>query len=93
MKKTLLAMLLVAVVVLVGKLLFFPMRQVKASSQEIFGACVADIPQEWGDFVGGSEQTGLAFRDRQGTLRFVTNIPCNGTIPPVALQVRRTVAR
>jgi hypothetical protein len=52
-------------------------------------ACVAYVPPAWGDFKGGTQQSGLAFQDDAGTLRFVTNIPCNGTPAPV-LEIRRT---
>jgi len=51
---------------------------------------LANISQEWGEYVGGSEQSGIAFRDKQGTLRFITDFPCNGTIPLVALEIRRS---
>ena len=51
--------------------------------------CVASIPKSWGTYRGGSAQSGLAFEDSAGTLRFLTNIPCNGT-PVVALEIRRT---
>jgi hypothetical protein len=53
--------------------------------------CVASVPRAWGTFRGGSAQSGLAFEDSAGTLRFLTNIPCNGT-PVVALEIRRTAA-
>jgi len=53
--------------------------------------CVASIPKAWGQFKGGDAQSGLAFGDNTGTLRFLTNIPCGGT-PQVALEVRRTPA-
>jgi hypothetical protein len=52
--------------------------------------CVASVPKSWGAFRGASMQSGLAFEDSAGTLRFLTNIPCDGT-PVVALEVRRTV--
>jgi hypothetical protein len=51
--------------------------------------CVATVPKSWGQFRGASTQSGLAFEDSAGTLRFLTNIPCDGT-PVVALEVRRT---
>lgn len=51
--------------------------------------CVSAVPKAWGTFKGGSAQSGLAFEDSAGTLRFLTNIPCNGT-PTVALEIRRT---
>jgi hypothetical protein len=50
--------------------------------------CVATVPKSWGQFRGGSAQSGLAFEDSSGTLRFLTNIPCDGT-PAVALEIRR----
>lgn len=44
---------LLVVMILVGvKLLFFPTRSIKASPQETFGACVAQIPQYWGRICG-----------------------------------------
>jgi len=51
--------------------------------------CAASVPRSWGVFRGGSAQSGLAFEDSAGTLRFVTNIPCDGT-PTVALEIHRT---
>jgi hypothetical protein len=51
--------------------------------------CVSSVPRAWGQFRGGSAQSGLAFEDSAGTLRFLTNIPCDGT-PTVALEIRRT---
>ena len=52
--------------------------------------CVASVPKSWGAFRGASTQSGFAFEDGSGTLRFVTNVPCDGT-PVVALEIRRTV--
>jgi hypothetical protein len=54
--------------------------------------CVATIPKSWGEFKGGDAQSGLAFEDNAGTLRFMTNVPCGGT-PQVALEVRRSPAQ
>jgi hypothetical protein len=51
--------------------------------------CTSKIPRAWGDFKGGSAQSGLAFQAPDGTLRFVTNVPC-GTEPNVALKIIRT---
>jgi hypothetical protein len=50
--------------------------------------CVATVPKSWGAYKGGSAQSGLAFEDSAGTLRFLTNIPCDGT-PAVALEIRK----
>jgi hypothetical protein len=47
------------------------------------------IPREWGEYQGGSQQSGLAFRDNAGTLRFFTNIRCGNT-PQVALEIPRS---
>ncbi len=33
--------------------------------------CVATIPKAWGQFKGGDAQSGLAFEDNTGTLRFL----------------------
>ena len=51
--------------------------------------CVANVPRAWGQYKGGSAQSGLAFEDANGTLRFLTNIPC-GAVPVVALEIHRT---
>jgi hypothetical protein len=51
--------------------------------------CVSTVPRSWGQYRGGSNQAGLAFEASDGTLRFVTNLPCGAT-PVVALEVRRT---
>jgi hypothetical protein len=62
----------------------------RANPQTTYGyTCVSYIPAEWGEFKGGNQQSGLAFQDRTGTLRFVTNLPCDST-PQPALEIRRT---
>jgi hypothetical protein len=53
--------------------------------------CVSNVPRSWGQYRGGSNQAGLAFEASDGTLRFVTNLPCGAT-PIIALEVRRTPA-
>lgn len=53
--------------------------------------CVSVVPRSWGQYRGGSSQSGLAFEASDGTLRFVTNLPC-GAVPAIALEVRRTSA-
>jgi hypothetical protein len=51
--------------------------------------CIASVPKSWGTFRGASAQSGLAFEDSSGTIRFLTNIPCDG-IPSVSLEIHRT---
>ncbi len=51
--------------------------------------CVSTVPRSWGEYRGGSNQAGLAFEASDGTLRFLTNLPC-GAVPVIALEVRRT---
>jgi hypothetical protein len=51
--------------------------------------CVARVPRAWGEYKGGSAQSGLAFQAQDGTLRFVTNLPC-GAQPIIALKIVRT---
>jgi hypothetical protein len=51
--------------------------------------CVSAVPRSWGQYRGGSNQAGLAFEASDGTLRFVTSLPC-GAAPAIALEVRRT---
>jgi hypothetical protein len=66
---------------------------VKAFSQQVFGyTCVSYIPAEWGEFKGGNQQSGLTFQDRNGTLRFVTTLPCDATAV-AALEIRRTTTK
>jgi hypothetical protein len=65
-------------------------RKAKAAPQASFGqaACRSYVPQEWGEYKGNSEHYGIVFQDSSGTLRFVTNVPCEAT-PQIALEVRR----
>lgn len=51
--------------------------------------CIATVPRAWGEYKGGSSQSGLAFQAQDGTLRFLTNLPC-GSQPVVALKIVRT---
>ena len=61
-----------------------------AKSQITYGyTCVSYIPAAWGEYKGGNQQSGLAFEDNTGTLRFVTNLPCDST-PQPALEIRRS---
>jgi hypothetical protein len=65
-------------------------RATKASKPQVWTpGCVALVPRAWGVYRGGSAQSGLAFEDSAGTLRFLTNIPCGGT-PVVSLEIRRS---
>jgi len=89
MRRRILGTVLLVALILVAVRLS-PTQATKAPEQDEFGVCVSQVPQAWGQFKGGSEQSGLAFEDGQGTLRFITNIPCNGAVPTVALEVRRT---
>ena len=51
--------------------------------------CVFRVPAEWGDYIS-SDRYGIAFKDEQGTLRFVTQFPCGFDGPPnVAIEIRR----
>src|ERR1700742_1231852 len=61
-------------------------------AQEWTPGCVAGVPKSWGPFRGASAQSGLAFEDASGTIRFLTNVPCNGT-PIPSLTVVRTVEK
>ena len=66
-------------------------RAAGATQQQLFDpGCVSNVPRDWGKYMGGSAQSGLAFEDVAGTLRFLTSLPCGAT-PAVALEVRRTV--
>jgi hypothetical protein len=52
---------------------------------------VAQVPRAWGTYRGASAQSGLAFEDSGGTIRFLTNIPCDG-VPTVSLEIRGTTS-
>lgn len=90
MKRYGLLALALAALVAVG-LRYWPTKTAAAAQTnlETLGTCVSQVPETWGQFEGGSEQTGIAFEDPHGTIRFVTNFPCNHTVPPVALIVKR----
>jgi len=62
------------------------------SPQDWTPGCVAGVPKTWGTFRGASTQSGLAFEDASGTIRFLTNIPCSGT-PTASLTILRTVEK
>jgi hypothetical protein len=90
MKKTL-GPLMVAgfLVIAFVSLKIFAAAPKKPGPQVWTPGCVASVPKAWGAYKGGSAQSGLAFEDSAGTLRFLTNIPCDGA-PAVALEIRRT---
>jgi hypothetical protein len=69
---------------------WFYARKAKAAPQASFGqaACRSYVPEEWGEYKGNSEHYGIVFQDSSGTLRFVTNVPCEAT-PQIALEIRR----
>jgi|HubBroStandDraft_6_1064221.scaffolds.fasta_scaffold121958_2 hypothetical protein len=79
-------------IVALGLVLLIRVKTAKGSPQDIFSGdsgCISYVPEEWGQFIGSSALTGIGFEDKNGTLRFVTSLPC-GTAPGVALEVRRT---
>lgn len=91
MTNTIRTIMVVALVIL-GALVSLKIRAAKPKKpapQVWTPGCVASVPKSWGAYKGGSAQSGLAFEDSAGTLRFLTNIPCDGT-PAVALEIRRT---
>ena len=79
-------------VIVLGLVLLIRAKTAKGSPQDIFSGdsgCISYVPEEWGQFIGSSALTGIGFEDKDGTLRFVTSLPC-GTAPGIALEVRRT---
>ena len=67
-------------------------RKTTAAPQiAVFGqaACTSYVPPSWGEFKGTFQQNGVVFQDNAGTLRVVTNIPCE-TTPQIALEIRRS---
>lgn len=67
-------------------------RAVNPNVAQFVSSCVSYVPREWGQYRGGSNQSGLAFEDSSGTLRFVTNLPC-GAVPVIALEIRRVASK
>jgi hypothetical protein len=89
-KKTIRTVLAVALAIVgLVSLKIYAAAPEKPAPQVWTPGCVASVPKSWGAYKGGSAQSGLAFEDSAGTLRFLTNIPCDGT-PAVALEIRRT---
>lgn len=66
----------------------------KADTQQpVPTPCVVLVPSDWGDFKGFSRY-GLAFEDKEGTLRLIEQMPCNLDrgqvgVPRVSVEVRR----
>ena len=85
---------IIAIVMITAIVALFSLK-VRAASpkppqpQTFAPGCVASVPKSWGTFRGASTQSGLAFEDASGTIRFLTNIPCQG-VPSVSLQINRT---
>ena len=85
--------LLAAIVLLILSCAWIDGRSAKPNPQNVWTPnCVAYVPSAWGEYKGGTSQSGLAFQDRDGTLRFITNFPCNST-PAPALEIRRTATQ
>ena len=81
----------IAVVIAIVALLSLKVRAASSRPQpQIFApGCIANVPKAWGTFRGASTQSGLAFEDANGTIRFLTNIPCQG-VPNVSLEIHRS---
>jgi hypothetical protein len=88
--KTITLRVAVMAVLLAGFAGWFFARKTNAAPQISVGEpmCSSQIPSSWGEYKGGSQQSGFAFEDSNGTLRFITNVPCDG-VPQVALEIRR----
>jgi hypothetical protein len=61
-----------------------------SSASNLAARCAVTIPSEWGDYAGAN-QYGIVFKDSDGTLRVVKNVPCGGhdATPNVDLEIRR----
>jgi hypothetical protein len=88
-KSLVIAALTIAVLLLAAKL--YAATPAPPKPQVWTPGCVAQVPRAWGTYRGASAQSGLAFEDSAGTIRFLTNIPCDGT-PIVSLEIHRTAA-
>jgi hypothetical protein len=78
--------------VLVISVAFFSIgHSYSAAQQPIANSarCLVNVPSDWGDYIGAS-QYGMVFKDDQGTLRFITRVPCGHEGPPnIAVEIRR----
>jgi hypothetical protein len=83
------AFAVVALAAGLGKPTLTARADVRATAAPQDSQCISIVPKAWGEFRGGSAQSGLSFEDSSGTLRFVTNLPC-GAVPVVALEIRRS---
>lgn len=85
----------IAIVLLTATIALLSLKARAASPKpepQVFApGCIASVPKSWGTFRGASTQSGLAFEDSSGTIRFLTNIPCQG-VPSVSLQINRTAS-
>jgi hypothetical protein len=81
---------IVLALVAVGLFSFLAQKTGQAqSSVSVKAHCLVRVPPDWGEFVGASTY-GLGFRDNQGTIRFVAQMPCNLDGPPnISLQIKR----
>jgi hypothetical protein len=90
MKKQLKAIAVVLIVAIIALISLKMRAESPKPEPQIFApGCVASVPKSWGTFRGASTQSGLAFEDASGTIRFLTNIPCQG-VPSVSLEIHRT---
>jgi hypothetical protein len=89
MSRKTIQLLILSLLILTAANLFYG-RKAKAAPQIGFGqpACRSSVPLEWGEYKGSSEHYGVVFQNSAGTLRFVTNVPCEAT-PQIALEIRR----
>jgi hypothetical protein len=88
--KTWMFVLLAAVTLMSWRLYAAAARAKEPEPQVWTPGCIASVPRSWGVYRGGSAQSGLTFEDGAGTLRFLTNLPCDGSTAVVALEIRRT---
>jgi hypothetical protein len=69
--------------------------QFKVHAQQQFPKpCTVVIPSDWGKYKGVSVGSGMVFEDKNGTLRIISQIPCNidgsvVTAPQVMVEVHR----
>lgn len=84
----------IATLVLVGMGAMAPQQPMaNAQRDSLQPSCVLTVPAGWGDFKGASKEFGLAFQDKDGTLRFIRDLACEQAglqrLPPAFLEVRR----
>jgi len=83
----------VAIAVIVLGAIAYDRPIATAQKETVEPTCTLTVPYQWGEFKGASRDFGLAFQDKDGTLRFIRDLGCETAgmqrLPAHYLEVRR----